>query len=88
MQSDVRETVMERQGNARMAALAQSEIRAMTTACARVNGINMAQGVCDTPVPDAVIAGAEAAMRAGMNTYSRFDGLKELRGALAKTRHL
>ena len=32
----------------------QSEIRAMTTECDRMGGINLAQGVCDTPVPAVV----------------------------------
>jgi len=31
--------------------IAQSEIRAMTLECARVGGINLAQGVCDTELP-------------------------------------
>lgn len=74
---------MAREGNLRMANLAQSEIRAMTLACARVDGINMAQGVCDTPVPEAVIKGAERAMAMGLNTYTRYDGLAELREAIA-----
>ena len=30
---------------------AQSEIRTMMLECARVGGINLAQGVCDTEVP-------------------------------------
>src|SRR5262245_20302863 len=75
---------MARDGNQRMAGLAQSEIRAMTAACARVNGINMAQGVCDTGVPPPVIQGAQRAMELGMNSYTRFDGLQELRQAIAK----
>lgn len=75
---------MAREGNQRMAGLAQSEIRAMTTACARVKGINMAQGVCDTGVPAPVIQGAQRAMEMGLNTYSRFDGLAELREAIAR----
>jgi aminotransferase len=74
---------MSREGNQRMAGLAQSEIRAMTAACARVKGINMAQGVCDTPAPDRVIQAARRAMEEGLNTYTRFDGLPELRQALA-----
>ncbi len=74
---------MSREGNQRMAGLAQSEIRAMTAACARVKGINMAQGVCDTPAPDRVIQAAHRAMEEGLNTYTRFDGLPELRQALA-----
>lgn len=75
---------MAREGNRRMAGLAQSEIRAMTAACARVKGINMAQGVCDTGVPMPVIQGARRAMEMGLNTYSRFDGLAELREAIAR----
>ncbi|WP_447978560.1 pyridoxal phosphate-dependent aminotransferase [Candidatus Nitrospira bockiana] len=74
---------MARHGNRRMAGLAQSEIRAMTAACARVKGINMAQGVCDTEVPHFVREAAERAMEMGLNTYSRFDGLPELRQAIA-----
>lgn len=74
---------MNRQVNRRMSTLAHSEIRAMTQACAEVKGINMAQGVCDTPVPTVVLKGAEQAMESGRNVYSRFDGLPELRQALA-----
>jgi aminotransferase len=66
-----------------MAHLAQSEIRAMTQACIRRTGLNMAQGVCDTPVPEAVLRGAERALREGYNLYTRFDGLPELRQAIA-----
>lgn len=68
----------------RMANLAQSEIRAMTLACARVKGINMSQGVCDTPVPPIVLQAAKEAMERGQNTYSRFDGTEELRQAIAE----
>ena len=75
---------MAREGNQRMANLAQSEIRAMTTACAQVKGINLAQGVCDTPVPPLVVRGAQRAMDLGLNTYTRFDGLAKLREAIAR----
>jgi aminotransferase len=68
----------------RMADLAQSEIRAMTQACVNMKGLNMAQGVCDTPVPPQVLHGAEQAIRDGYNVYTRFDGLSELRQATAK----
>lgn len=74
---------MKRTGNRRMAQLGPSEIRAMTQACAKAKGLNMAQGVCDTPVPLPVIEGAKMAMDRGINTYTRFDGLAELRQALA-----
>jgi aminotransferase len=67
----------------RMADLAQSEIRAMTQACISMKGLNMAQGVCDTPVPPVVLEGAEKAIRDGYNVYTRFDGLLELREAIA-----
>ena len=63
--------------------VAQSEIRNMSIECARVGGINLAQGVCDLPVPDVVIQGAEEAMERGSNIYTRFDGRPELRKAIA-----
>lgn len=75
---------MKRHINQRMAALAHSEIRAMTQACVQAKGLNMAQGVCDTPVPPVVLRAAAQAMERGENVYSRFDGLPELRQAIAK----
>lgn len=75
---------MERTISRRMTDLAQSEIRAMTQACVKVKGINMAQGVCDTPVPPVVLEGAEKAIRDGYNVYTRFDGLPELRETIAQ----
>ncbi len=74
---------MKKFGNRQLTGLVQSEIRAMTTACNRVKGINLAQGVCDTGVPEPVIRGAKEAMDKGINTYTRFDGLANLRQALA-----
>ena len=32
----------------------QSDIRAMSIECARMGGINLSQGICDTPVPPVV----------------------------------
>src|ERR1700728_297034 len=61
----------------------QSEIRAMTTECDRMGGINLAQGVCDTPVPEAVEAAAIQAIRDGQNIYTRCDGIARLREAIA-----
>ncbi len=61
----------------------QSEIRAMTTECDRMGGINLAQGVCDTPVPAPVEAEAVAAIHAGHNIYTRLDGITRLRNAIA-----
>lgn len=69
--------------NERMRQLGHSEIRAMTQACEEAKGLNMAQGVCDTPAPAVVLKAAAQAMEQGKNLYSRFDGLPELRQALA-----
>jgi aminotransferase len=61
----------------------QSEIRAMTIECDRMGGINLAQGVCDTPVPEVVAAAAIQAIRSGQNIYTRCDGITRLREAIA-----
>lgn len=61
----------------------QSEIRAMTTECDRIGGINLAQGVCDTPVPAVVEAAAIQAIQNGDNIYTRCDGIARLRQAIA-----
>ncbi|MFP5237445.1 MAG: pyridoxal phosphate-dependent aminotransferase [Acidobacteriota bacterium] len=61
----------------------QSEIRAMSAACERLGGINLAQGVCDTPVPPPVEAEALAAIHRGDNIYTRLDGIVRLRTAIA-----
>ncbi|HEY0162766.1 MAG TPA: aminotransferase class I/II-fold pyridoxal phosphate-dependent enzyme [Edaphobacter sp.] len=64
--------------------LVQSEIRAMSVESDRVNGVNLAQGVCDTEVPQVVLNGAAAAMRDGHNIYTRLDGIQRLRRAIAE----
>jgi len=61
----------------------QSEIRAMTMECDRIGGVNLAQGVCDTEPPAAVLEGAIAAIHAGHNIYTRLDGIARLRQAIA-----
>jgi len=61
----------------------QSEIRNMSIECDRIFGINLSQGVCDTEVPLLVRRGAQEAIDAGVNTYTRYDGLAELRQAIA-----
>ena len=55
----------------------------MSIECERVGGINLAQGVCDTEVPETVRQQAYAGMEKGFNSYTRFDGLAELREAIA-----
>jgi aminotransferase len=62
----------------------QSEIRAMSIACDRVQGINLAQGVCDTEVPEPVREGAKHAMDHGINSYTRAEGLGPIREAIAE----
>jgi aminotransferase len=61
----------------------QSEIRAMTQECDRMGGVNLAQGVCDTEVPEVVAEGAIRAIRDGLNIYTRMDGIARLRTAIA-----
>jgi aminotransferase len=61
----------------------QSEIRAMTQECDRMGGVNLAQGVCDTDVPEVVAEGAIRAIRDGLNIYTRMDGIERLRRAIA-----
>jgi aminotransferase len=61
----------------------QSEIRAMSVLCEAAGGINLAQGVCDTDLPDPVAQGAIDAIRTGHNIYTRLDGIAPLREAIA-----
>jgi len=61
----------------------QSEIRAMSVACDQMGGINLAQGVCDTPVPQVVEEAAIQAIRDGHNIYTRLDGIARLRNAIS-----
>jgi aminotransferase len=56
----------------------------MSAACEAMGGINLAQGVCDTPVPQVVEAEAIAAIRRGDNIYTRMDGIARLRVAIAE----
>jgi len=68
----------------RAARTVQSEIRVMSIECEKVNGINLAQGVCDTEVPAAVREGAKRAIDGGINSYTRSDGLAQIRQAIAE----
>ncbi|AAM72610.1 MAG TPA: pyridoxal phosphate-dependent aminotransferase [Chlorobaculum sp.] len=60
----------------------QSDIRAMSIECARMGGINLSQGVCDTPVPPVVLQGAADAVMQGANIYTHHTGIRELREAI------
>lgn len=68
----------------RAAEIVKSEIRNMSVECARVGGINLSQGVCDTPVPDIVAKSVAEGVERGFNVYTRHDGIAELREAVAR----
>ena len=59
-------------------------LRRIGLAVERVNGVNLAQGLCLLPVPEPVIQGAHAAMLSGHNRYTLAQGVSELREALAR----
>lgn len=61
----------------------QSEIRVMSVECEKVKGINLAQGVCDTEVPAEVRRGAIDAIERGVNSYTRAEGVAEIRNSIA-----
>jgi aminotransferase len=56
----------------------------MTVECDRIGGVNLAQGVCDTEVPSAVVENAIQAIHDGHNIYTRLDGITPLRQAIAR----
>lgn len=64
--------------------IVQSTIRTMSVECEKVGGVNLAQGVCDTEVPELVRQAAEAAIEAGYNQYTRADGIAPLREAISR----
>ena len=64
--------------------ITQAEIRVMTIECEKVGGVNLAQGVCDLGVPREVVDGTVDAIERGYNSYTRYDGLSELRQAIAR----
>lgn len=68
----------------RSKSIAQSDIRSMSIECMRLKGINMAQGVCDLPVPESVLRGAKQAMDDGFNIYTASEGMPEPRRAVAE----
>jgi len=56
----------------------------MSIECDRVKGIDLSQGVCDLGLPLAVKNGAKEALDKGLNQYTRYDGIDELRRSIAK----
>ncbi|OZG72837.1 aminotransferase [Hahella sp. CCB-MM4] len=67
----------------RIADLVQSDIRAMTQECKEQGGINLGQGICDTPPPSVLLDNLIPAVNNGYNSYTRFDGIQPLRESLA-----
>lgn len=67
----------------RVVSIRQSDIRRFSAICAAVNGINLSQGVCDQPAPDAVKRAAKEAIDADYATYTNLRGIVELREAIA-----
>jgi aminotransferase len=68
----------------RASLVVRSEIRNMSVECERAGGINLAQGVCDTELPPVIARAAKDAIDAGINAYTRHDGLVQLRSAIAR----
>jgi len=65
--------------------LKQSDIRRMSIECAKhPQGINLSQGICDLELSEQIITAVEKAIRDGYNIYTRYDGLDELRAAVAR----
>ncbi|MCP4593320.1 MAG: pyridoxal phosphate-dependent aminotransferase [bacterium] len=61
-----------------------SDIRRMSARCQQVGGINLSQGVCDQPAPDAVKAAAKQAIDEDRAIYTHLAGLAQLREAIAR----
>ena len=68
----------------RVQSIEQSDIRRFSAICAAVNGVNLSQGVCDQPAPDAVKEAAKLAIDDDHATYTNLRGIIELRQAIAK----
>ena len=67
----------------RVRSIRQSDIRRFSAICAAMNGVNLSQGVCDQPAPDAVKEGAKQAIDQDHAIYTNLRGIAELRQAIA-----
>ncbi len=59
-------------------------LREVSIRVAAVGGINLGQGVCQTPTPPEVLAAAQKAIEQGYNRYTPAQGIADLLTALAK----
>lgn len=72
----------------RVYAIKQSDIRRYSAICAAMNGVNLSQGVCDQPAPQAVKDAAKRAIDHNHASYTNLRGIAELRQAIAaKMKH-
>lgn len=69
---------------ARTDALRQSDIRAITFAINEHGGVNLGQGICDLPTPEAIREGATDAIDAGRSIYTAYNGIAPLRERIAE----
>jgi len=53
----------------------------MSLECAKVDGINLGQGICDQPVEPVIKQAAIQAIQEDRSIYTRLDGIDELRHA-------
>ncbi|MBI4716744.1 MAG: pyridoxal phosphate-dependent aminotransferase [Planctomycetes bacterium] len=68
----------------RVKAIKQSDIRRFSAICAAMNGVNLSQGVCDQPAPQAVKQAAKRAIDEDRASYTNLRGIAELRQAVAR----
>ena len=64
--------------------LVQSDIRAVTRMINEAGGINLGQGICDLPTPDAIKEGAQRAIAENRSIYTHMAGIAPLREAILK----
>lgn len=69
---------------ARVGDVRPSDIRRMSAICQQMGGVNLSQGVCDQPAPDAVKAAAKRAIDEDHAIYTHLAGIKTLRAAIAR----
>ncbi len=65
----------------------QSGIRTMSIACGQHNGIDLSQGDSDLEPPIPVREAAKSAIDSGVNTYTEFEGIRNLREQIALKQH-
>jgi len=61
----------------------QTALRKISARCAEIGGVNLSQGICDLPTPDALKAGASQAITEDRSSYTHLAGIAPLRQAIA-----